>query len=329
MKTRICYVISFLLIVSSITAGCGKTEAEKREEAEEAVFNAETEEEFNEAIKDYADEYGEEGEYEIDDVEPAAIAEDDTPVLAAGTYECDPKVYNSNWDDFYIQVCDVIVQEYHHMPLTEVVDMFLTSDIGYETDYDPNAIFQEDPNDWDNNKVKLTNKYNQVVSLVFDKPDNTGNEVHKFDDLTFSHIEFDYDNGIRPYTEEASGDNHYYIAQNSYVARGVRMDCANCDYTYENIEEFLGENSISEKDSSSTIGINASFPNDVWNYMTENKMETLNVYNFNSNTLELQIITYFHYPNDITGNNNSQYIRQFRSDKNDGYKFWMYKWFTM
>lgn len=202
-------------LVGCETKAIKREKREKKEKAEEDIFNAETEEEFMQAMQDYAAEEG------IEDYDESNDASKKYKKLKAGKYKCDDTVLNSRWADKYVQVCDVIIQEYHNIPLTEVIEKFKKSKIKYYTDFDPDALYSNDKIP----TVTLTNDYGQDVYLSFRFPPDDGSTVHKYGEGIFLSIDF--------------GDKNQNITQNSYICRGFRLDKTPSKYTYEDIDNII------------------------------------------------------------------------------------------
>ena len=203
-----------MLTISLVGCETKAIRREKKEKAEEDIYSAETEEEFIQAMQDYA------AEEEIEDYDESNDASSNKK-LKAGKYKCDDTVLNSRWADRYVQVCDVIIQEYHNIPLTEVIEKFKKSKIKYDTDFDPDALYSND----EYKTVTLTNDYGQDVYLHFRFPPDDGSTVHKYGDGIFVSIDF--------------GDKNQSITQNSYICRGFRLDKTPSDYTYEDIDSIV------------------------------------------------------------------------------------------
>ncbi len=199
MKKIVATVLVMVLAVSII--GCGKKnnseEAEIRNELMSELSEADKED-IKQLQSELNGEYDYEGENE-EKTEAEAFTPEDFP--------CDPVVQNSKWSDCYFQVADVVVQEYHNVPIMEVISSFENSKLGFKAeDFDPEMEF---PFNKTIQSIYMSSDYGSVTLLCGIDMDDAEGKVLKMKDVSFLYIEDVY--------------LHDEIAACSYVSKGFRI----------------------------------------------------------------------------------------------------------
>lgn len=216
-----------LVMLSSLLMACGKVENNVLESQKNENGYEELTPEDKAVLSEISDELSEKNDDNAETEENVGIN-----LSEGGVYACDPVVLNANWDDLYVQVCDVIVQEYHDIPLSDVVNKFLDSDIKYETDYDPEALVGSE------DRVYLDSNYNERILLFFEKPES--DSPVKYGDCKFTYLFL--------YSDLRYKGEDFDISKNSYYAKGFRLDGANSGYKWDDIDGLIGEDAICRKD---------------------------------------------------------------------------------
>ncbi len=167
--------------VFATMTGCGKNSSN----AEDAAIRDEIMGELSDADKEDIKQFQEElnGDYNEGNSEEQAEEEVFTPE----DFPCDPKVLNSKWSDCYYQVADVVVQEYHNVPIMDVISSFENSKLGFKAeDFDPEMEF---PYNGTVASIHLKSDYGEVfLDCGINKYDEQG-EVLKMKDVFFIKIE--------------------------------------------------------------------------------------------------------------------------------------------
>ncbi len=219
--------------------GCGKNSSN----AEDAAIRDEIMGELSDADKEDIKQIQEElnGDYNEENSEEQAEEEVFTPE----DFPCDPKVLNSKWSDCYYQVADVVVQEYHNVPIMDVINSFEESKLKFAPgeDFDPEKEF---PYNRSEDTIRLNSPHGYYLDLVCGINMDEGKDVVKIKDATFLYIS---------YINEVPRSYSKPWEFNSYVSKGFcvsgPMDKRLSDYSVRDVDKFIDDDMVELDESES------------------------------------------------------------------------------
>ena len=233
---KISVMFMVLIIMSVSMIGCKKDDGFSEEASIKSEIknelSAEDKKEINEAL-------GEEFGF---GVEEEAAKTEEPEGFSADDFPCDQVVLNSKWSDCYYQVADVIVQEYHNVPIMEVVEAFENSKLKFKPDYFNESTLSYEDFDFEqefpinNSDVKITmnSEYGSVALKCSIDKESSKDDIVKIKDAYFTYIE-----NVSFSSSYEELENCQYITKGFCAKEGVASE-----YTYRDLDKILDDDIV-------------------------------------------------------------------------------------
>jgi len=234
-KRMLAMVAVFALSLSMV--GCGK----KDSDFGEATINNEIQSELSAEDKEDIEEIRNElnGDYANDESsEPEEFTMEDFP--------CDPKVLNGKWSDCYYQVADVVLQEYHNVPIMDVISALKESKLKFKpfkscSDTETEFDFEEEfPYNKDEINIYLQSDYHSNITIRCGiNKDEHKDEIIKIKDAYFTCIE-----SISPDVPAYITKGFCKDIMTSYATQGSEYVS---DYSYRDLDKIIDDDMIDQE----------------------------------------------------------------------------------
>ena len=233
-------VMLLVLIMSVSMIGCKKNEDFSEEASiKNEIMNELSEEDKNDINEALGEESGFGGEEE-------AAKTEELEEFTADDFPCDPVVLNSKWSDCYYQVADVIVQEYHNVPIMEVVEAFENSKLKFkpkkfvDMSYEDFDFEEEFPINQSEVEFDMVSEYGYVhLNCSIDKESNK-DSIIKIKDAYFTYV-----------SSAGFNSDHEELENCRYVAKGFcPPNLSNMgeesEYSYRDLDKVLDDDMVEE-----------------------------------------------------------------------------------